>query len=234
MRNPLSLLLLMFIFNANAQGYSSLTTEQFMHNAVKRGSMELEIENTEGNPFLYDKWFTAEVYSSSEGKVFIIDSVNYLATKDWFLFKKNKDFFQIYPEKVTLIVLRDGDKRYFFMSMPWNKGLQLPVFAEIFTNDPKKALVFVQYKRYQEPKNKSQSYASDKTLHEYVLKTRKRIYIKVNGDLVTFNGNFRKLAKILKADKNTLKKLAQENRLNIKDPKDLQKFLEIFYAKEAK
>ncbi len=227
-------LLIVFSLTALAQNYSSLTSEYFLDNITKRGSMKLKLSHTQGNPFVFPKWLKADIYLSSKPVKFTLDSVNYLGTKDWFIFKNNNELYRIFPENVKLIVLYDENQKRYFYSMPWNKGLNLPVFAEIFTDNPEQAYVFVQYKRIREPKNKSQSYASDRTLIEYVLRTNKQIYIQVNGDLISFNGGFGKLAKLLKSDKKTLKKWAKSQNLRIKNPADLQKLLEIFYSNEAK
>ncbi len=224
----------LFVSVLSAQHYT-LSETPFSRYLEAYRTDDFNAENVEGLPFLFDKNLTAEVISE-DGKNYIFSEANYQIKSDIFLYKVENDYFEIFPDKVKFIRVKDGEQYRTFI--PGTKlavlGDEKAKFYEVFTENPNLVFVLVSYKKILKPKNASQTYASDKTFHEYVYTTKKQFFVKGPHGFVKVVPKVKNIVDVLGEDRNmlkTLKKFVRQNQLKISNPTDLQKLMEFYYLR---
>ncbi len=219
-----------------AQRYT-LTEVGYLHNMSKLGEPELNKENILGTPYIFDRWQKGEILTQDKRRI-IVNKINYNTAKQKFYYKIKNDYFELFPDQIRFIIVRSRHgSRIFIPSLPYPIDSKYKGYFEVFTLEPQKMYVAKWHKRSLEPANKSQSYASDKSMEKLKYYDKSRIFVLLNGQYVKAPSSLKKLIKLLdltKEEAKRLKNYIKQNNLHYKRPGDIQKIMDFYYSEIKK
>ena len=230
----LTFILFLLTWTVSYAQVQTLTEVDYLHNISRTGEPVWERNDIKGTPFLFDKWHPAEIITKDNRKLEVAE-INYNAKQQKFYYKQNGSYYEIFPGQVKVIhVIGKKHTRHFVPVLPAPvDDKRTFAFYEIF-DDPGKAFVAVGFYKKLEPADKSQSYASDKSMQVMKYSAKKRVYVLVNGRFIK-RPSFNKLLKLLHASKDMRKKIKQfirSGNLHYTKPADLQKIMAYYYSQK--
>ncbi len=226
---------LLGISPAKAQMHT-LTEVDYLHNISRTGTPEWERDDIKGTPFLFEKWYPAEIITKDNRKLEVAQ-LNFNAKQQKFYYKQQGEYYELFPSQIRVIhVIGAEGTRTFVPTLPKPVvGKSKFAYYEIF-DAPGKANVAVGYYKKLEPADKSQSYASDKSMHVMKYYAKKRVFVLVNGYFVKRPPGLNKLLKLLHASdelRRKVKRFYRQERLSYSSPVHLQRIMAYYYAQKS-
>ncbi len=232
----LSIILTLSLAGTRMSLAQNLTELDYLRNISRTGSPEWEREDIKGTPFLFEDWYPAEIITKDDRKLEVAQ-LNYNAKQQKFYYKQQGEYYELFPTQIRLIrVIGPEGVRTFVPTLPKPvAGKRKFAFYEIF-EAPEKAYVAMAYYKILEPADKSQSYASDKSMRVMKYYAKKRVFVLVNGYFVRRPSSLNKLLKLLHASDDLRRKVKQfyrKERLSYSSPVHLQRILAYYYDRKS-
>ena len=232
MKQFVTLWMMIFFVSLWGQHYR-LTEISYLHNMGKLGEPEMEKELWEGSPFVFDKWYKGDIITN-DNKDLLVSKINYHARRHKFYYLVDKDYYELYPDKVKFVIIRTPKGDHIFVpALPHPVVTNYDGFYEVFTPDASQIYVIKIHHKKLQPANRSQSYASDKSLEKMKYYDKSHLYVLVNNVYVKAPKSVNKLAKLLHLNAEqtkAFKKTIRQHKWNIRKGRDLQKIMEYYYT----